>query len=50
MRNYVCGGMWQYIMYVHMRSKHVEDGGGAGACVCMLTCVNCVHVHVCMHG
>ena len=26
-------------MYVHMCTKHVEDGGGAGACVCVLTWV-----------
>ena len=32
--------MWQYIMYVDMCTKHVEDGGGgAGACVCVLTWV-----------
>ena len=35
----VCGGMWQCILYVYMCTKHVEDGGGGGACVCVLTCM-----------
>ena len=43
--------MWQYIMYVDMCTKHVEDGGGgAGACVCVLTWVCELCASACAHA
>ena len=42
-----------YIMYCTLCmctcTKRVEDGD-AGVCACLHGCVNCVHVHVCVHG